>query len=428
MNPLGIEQRHPDKDAIPRIVYMAGVDVSRDNGAGVNERGFVRAVAAEPDIVCVLPSPAFPGNYRDDRHRYVFGHRGAGWRIPLYMIGLALASFRLSRQCRIGGVVVRIGLTSLVPLWLARCWRVPLFLKTHSGRDSYGQVPWRTLLFSRGKWNRQMLRVRVLDAIFKPLEQAVIRRASVIDCPSATCRDVVAAEPGMEGKQVVAIPNGADIEFYRPCDPRRIRSRLGISPEAFVVGYAGAIGGEVRFLDVLLEALIRLGGRTPVVGLMLGHGPSLETFQARVKAAGMEGSILFPGFVPNREIPEWISAMDLAADMTAVSLSLRGETVHASYSQKIAQYLACGVPVLAWDLPDTRFLQRQGIGFLAPLQDRDSLANTVEAALGEAEPERAARRRRAREYAAQHLSYAALASTRLRLWRAALNPRERQRE
>ena len=158
-----------------------------------------------------------------------------------------------------------------------------------------------------------------------------------------------------------------------------------------------------------------------VFGLMLGHGSSLEPFRNRVKAAGMEGRILFPGFVPNREIPEWISAMDLAADMTAVAFTLRGETVHGSYSQKIPQYLACGVPVLAWDLPDTCFLRQHGIGFLASLQDPDSLRKTVEAALNEAESERAARKRRAREYAVKHLSCDVLASMRLRLWRAAVN-------
>jgi len=295
-------------------------------------------------------------------------------------------------------------------------------LKTHSGRNSYAKMPWAKLAFSRSKWHRQMLRVRLLDLLGRPLNQAVIRHSSMVDCPSPTCRDAVALEPEMAGKQVEAIVNGADVEFYRPIERGAVREKLGIPPESFVVGYAGAMGGEVRYLDVLIEALVRLGRQQQVYGLMLGQGPSLEGFRAIVRASGMESRIVFPGFIPNRDVPAWISEMDLAADMTAVELSCRGGTALASYSQKIAQYLACGVPVLAWDIADNHFLRENGIGFLAPFGDPERLEATVKSAM--AAENRNEARRRCREYAVSRLSYQALAEMRMRLWRDCLAKRE----
>lgn len=406
----------------PCIVYMAGIDVSRDNGAGVNERGFVRSVAGCPDVLCVLPAPAFPDNYRDPRHVYVYGHLGTWWRLVPYGVGLFWNVLRLSRKRRLAGIVVRLGPAALVPLWLSQILKIPLLLKTHSGRNSYAKVPLTKLAFSRDKWHRQMRRVRLMDFLGRPLDRAVIRRSAMIDCPSATCRDAVALDPEMAGKWVEAIANGADMEFYHPIKRGAIREKLGIPADGFVVGYAGAMGGEVRFLDVLIDALIRLGRRQPVYGLLLGRGPSLEGFRQIVRESGMDNRILFPGFIPNREVPAWISEMDLAADMTAVELAAPGGTALASYSQKISQYLACGVPVLAWDIADNRFLRDNDIGFLAPLGDPGRLEQTVETAM--AAENKIAARRRCRDYAVASLSYQALAERRMKLWRDCLAKRE----
>jgi glycosyltransferase involved in cell wall biosynthesis len=264
-----------------------------------------------------------------------------------------------------------------------------------------------------------MFRVRLQYTVLGPSYEVTVRRAAVIDCPSETCRQAVLAEANGRPDDIFVIPNGANVAFYRPCDVQQLCSSLGIPRGAQVIGYVGALGGEARFVSLLVDALIALRSDETVFGLIVGDGPERIVFERRVRDAGASERICFPGFVPNREIPEYMSTMDIAADLTAVAFSLNGKTLCASYSQKIAQYLACGVPVLAWDFPDTRFLEENAIGFLASLRDPGHLLRTLNVALKADENERAARKRRAREYAVKYLSYKVLASIRLRLWRAA---------
>ena len=408
------------------ILVLEEIDVSRDNGAGINERGFVRSVADEPDVLCLLPAPRFKDNYFDPRHQYVFGHYGVGWRYLPHVAHVCWRVLGLRRRVQIVAIAVRLGMAPLIPLLLSRWLRVPLFLKTHDGRKMYEAVPWRSLVFGRGRWNRQMLRVRLQYALLGKQYLQTVQRAAVIDCPSATCRDVVLAETGVPPDRVVVVPNGANVDFYRPHETQRIRSRLGIPAGTCMIGYVGALGGEARFVGVLVDALIALKSEESMVGLIVGDGLERTEMERRVKEAGASERVCFPGFVPNREIPEYMSAMDIAADLTAVAFSLNGKTVYGSYSQKIAQYLACGVPVLAWDLPDTRFLKENDIGFLVPLHDREGMLQTLGEALKEDKAAREARRRRAREYAVKHFSYKGLASTRLRLWRDVVHRSEQE--
>lgn len=405
------------------ILYMAGVDVSLDCGAGINERGFVASVANRTDILCVLPSPMNPGNYFDKRHFYVFNHLGLWWRFPLYWISLFRMTIRLSKLHSIRGFVVRQGVAVVMPMFLSWYLRAPLLIKSYTGNDPYESIPIRHLLASRKGWNKQMLQLRFANVVLRRLYKKLPKKAAVIDCPSFTCRDIVIKNTNLDRNIVIAIANGADSDFYRPHPDKRtqIRRSLGIPADAFVVGYAGAIVQEVRCLDSLVEALVGLSGEKEFYGLFLGHGPSLELFKNRVSDAGMTKNILFPGFVPNNRIPEFISAMDVAADMTAVCMKTKEGTNYASFSQKIAQYLACGTPVIAWELQDNKFITENALGALARLFDVENLAEQIKQLRAMSNDERLEMRNRARCYAEKWLSYSTISTQRLQIWNNALD-------
>lgn len=401
------------------IVYMADIDISRDNGAGINERGFVDALEDQPDVVCVLPAPLYPSTYFRPGIQYAWGHHGRWWRYPLYVISLCWRMMGIRRRFRIAAIGVRLGLSPIIPLLLARILKVPLLLKTHSNREPYETVPWRKILLARGEWARRLRRARIQYYLLRPFYNATVRTSAIIDCPSETCRQAVLSEIVVTPERVKAIPNGANVDLYRPLDARSLRAALGLPVDAYVVGYVGALGGEGRHVKLLVEVLVELSARTSLYGLIIGTGPEQLALEQAVRKAGAAHRVLFPGFLPNRDIPIHLSAMDLAADLTAIALRLKGAAQYGSYSQKISQYLACGVPVLAWDIPDTRFLAENDIGFLAPLCDKAGLLNTIEEALRVKEVERKAMKLRARAYAEHVLSYKVLTLQRLALWRAA---------
>ena len=61
----------------PRFIYITEYDISIDNGPGINEREFVKSLYKElkEQIVCVIPSPAYPKKYFDSRIKYVKNHK-----------------------------------------------------------------------------------------------------------------------------------------------------------------------------------------------------------------------------------------------------------------------------------------------------------------------------------------------------------------
>ena len=68
-----------------RFVYLTEVDISVDNGPGINEREFVSALLRRhrDEVVCVLPEPQRPEVFYDAGIRYVAAHH----RQPLKYVG-----------------------------------------------------------------------------------------------------------------------------------------------------------------------------------------------------------------------------------------------------------------------------------------------------------------------------------------------------
>ncbi|WP_216901267.1 glycosyltransferase [Synechococcus sp. CCY 9618] len=120
-----------------------------------------------------------------------------------------------------------------------------------------------------------------------------------------------------------------------------LRTRWGITPEAFCFLFAGKLQPKKRPLD-LLEALRMLLAqqRTPAVHLLLvGTGPLEEDCRAMAKRHGLPVS--FAGFLNQSEMPSAYAASD-----TLVLPSDHGET----WGLVVNEAMACGLPAIVSDL------------------------------------------------------------------------------
>ena len=115
-----------------------------------------------------------------------------------------------------------------------------------------------------------------------------------------------------------------------------------------------------------------------------------------------------------------MNAFDIAVDLSLVPMNINGKILHASYSQKIAQYLACGLPIVAWDVVDNHFIHKENIGALAIPEDVESLFKAFEQLLEMKDEERKELSHRARKYAEKYLSIGKLTEQRLDMWRSSV--------
>ena len=119
---------------------------------------------------------------------------------------------------------------------------------------------------------------------------------------------------GCDGKPVTTIPNGVDIEHFNPdLSGAAIRQRFGIAEEAVVYGFVGSFA-PWHGLDLLVEAFARLLKEHHAIHLLL-VGQANDQWQElldRISAPDLAPHITVTGFVPPRDIPAYLAAMDIA--------------------------------------------------------------------------------------------------------------------
>jgi glycosyltransferase involved in cell wall biosynthesis len=120
-------------------------------------------------------------------------------------------------------------------------------------------------------------------------------------------------------------------------------------------------------------------------------------------------------------VPKYISSFDVAVDLSLVPMKIGGKVYYASYSQKIPQYLACGVPVVAWESPDTQFIRDNNLGGLAVPGNIDSLENEIMHMCFLGEGQLSEKRERNFQWVRKYLSTAALAKKRVSFWKSSIS-------
>ncbi len=141
------------------------------------------------------------------------------------------------------------------------------------------------------------------------------------------------------------------------------RRALGLAKRDFVVGFVGSLSRH-RGLELLLDALTLA---TADVRAVVYGGPPAEAERLHALAAGkgLEGRALFPGTVEEDALFERIAAFDLGA----LLLPERGLNFQLRAPNKLFDYMAAGVPIVATRLPEiARILQEAGCGFVVDPQ------------------------------------------------------------
>jgi glycosyltransferase involved in cell wall biosynthesis len=122
-------------------------------------------------------------------------------------------------------------------------------------------------------------------------------------------------------------------------------------------------------------------GREPLLVAVGGPLDVVPRYEAHARATGTSSSRLrFVDRVPNREVPAWFAAFDVAV------LPAPNHVHHARYASplKLFEYMAAGAAIVASDLPAIRDVLRDGENALlvAP-GDPAALAAGLSRALGD---------------------------------------------
>ena len=171
-----------------------------------------------------------------------------------------------------------------------------------------------------------------------------------------------------------AIEPGA---YQRPCDREAFRILFGLPPGVPVVGMAAQFIAR-KGHRVLLAALPAVLREHPDVRfLLLGEGPLKGEVEGQIHRAGLEGSVLLPGYRP--DLPDFLACLDVL--------------VHPATMEGLGVILlqagAAGVPVVASSVGGIPEAVGDGeTGILVPPGDSSALADALLSLLSDPERRR----------------------------------------
>jgi len=254
--------------------------------------------------------------------------------------------------------------------------------------------------------------------LFRPLFRKTIRESLVCDTMSAPFARWIAGEFSLNARVLRVIPNGANIDLFAPAEDSEkvwLRNELGLPPHRTLFGYVGILA-EQRGLETLVRAMAD-NGRADVALVLVGEGPQRTALERQVSDAALCDRVLFMGPIPYHAVPEVMKTFDYGVDLSCTPLEVAGDPAYATFSQKLAQYLSSGLPVVAWKLEDTEFVALEGLGGLAERGSYESLSEVLRSLADSSDSERLLERDVVRRFAEENLSTQHLTRTRVEWWR-----------
>jgi glycosyltransferase involved in cell wall biosynthesis len=280
-----------------------------------------RWVTVEKDGDVAVYRCRVPSTYHQGRFGRLFAFAG-------FVLSGTTAALRVERP----DVVIATSppLTAAVPGWIAARlrWRKAKFV--FEVRDLWPET-WVLL----GTLNR----TSVLARIMYLLERWAARTADKVNVLTPAFREDMVRRQVTTDDKIVFIPNGADVDSFRP-GPRdnEMRRTLGWG-NRIVVLYAGA-HGVPNALGQLVDAAAELRDRQDILIACVGDGIERASLEARVAAAGLT-NIVFHGAQPKERMPDIVNACDIGTAVLANNISF-----HTVYPNKVFDYMACERPVL----------------------------------------------------------------------------------
>ena len=202
---------------------------------------------------------------------------------------------------------------------------------------------------ARRKWTRALGEAflwRAMEWFYKPLDLVI--------SPSEVIRKILLQHE----IDSVVVPNGIDLakihQLPKSVARKAVAKEIGLQKGEKIILSAGRLSKE-KHLEVVLHAFPKVLAHADSRLVVTGEGPARKEWEAAARKSGVSDKIVFTGFVPEEELPEFYSAADCFA--TASTFETQG--------MALLEAMACGTPVVgARSLAIPEVLKEGKNGFL----------------------------------------------------------------
>ncbi len=209
----------------------------------------------------------------------------------------------------------------------------------------------------------------LLPALVRRVERWLVRQPDAL-LVSARGGEEMLAGQGVDTRRVYWLPDGVDLEQFRPraADPALVR-RFGLEGRRVVV-YLGVLTAY-QGVDLLLDAVPDVVRAVPDAHFLIMGYPNEEAYREQVAARGLTAHVTLPGRIPYAEAADYLT-------LGSVAVSPKQSLTEAN--GKLLNYMACGLPTVASDTRVNRDLLGEA-GVYVPVGDAGALATGLAALL-----------------------------------------------
>ena len=347
------------------ILYISSVDISQPNGPGVNEREFVVSLSEKlgKRVLFILPKPGNVFDWKPFKcFFYSVTRRGLFKNTIFQIVNTSfiqiLNYLKVTRKNKVNLVVFRLNYQSLFCILYMRLIKQKYVIKTlgSAGLNVKKQASNVISFIAR----------KILSILF----DLGIQGALAID----VCTDQYFKyySTKLPEEKLLKIENSVNIKRFYPINKKEIKLKLGLAQFNKIAGYVGGSPSK-RGAKQLVEISPKLKEQHLKWGIVIvGDDSQTHILKKRAKQLGTENLFVWAGIVPYEKVVDYINCFDIGI---ALDTNERLEKIGNS-SQKIRQYLACGVPVICGKGTNL-FIKDENLGSLVDSQNIEEIFQAV---------------------------------------------------
>ncbi|UCE73419.1 MAG: glycosyltransferase family 4 protein [Methanomassiliicoccales archaeon] len=212
--------------------------------------------------------------------------------------------------------------------------------------------------------------ISVIKHIKKAFRRHFFKQAKRVVTVTRNIGNEIQRTYNLPDEKIGVIPNGANTDLFKPIDLDTCKKRLDLDKDSRYICFTGNLA-PWQGVKYMIDAMPLILAEIPDVTLVIvGGGTQKEALEDRSRKLGVDKHVIFAGWVDYEKVPIYINASDIC-----VAPLSTGREKSGSSAIKIYEYLACGKPVIASDVPSLEFLKKSGCGIIVPKDDVPALAS-----------------------------------------------------
>ena len=212
------------------------------------------------------------------------------------------------------------------------------------------------------------------------LERSTHRAADHVIATNDSYREIAMTRGGKSASDVTVVRTGPDPQRLKPgeADPELRRGRRYLAAYIGVMGPQDGVDIVVRAADIVVHKL----GRDDIAFTLIGSGDCFDDLVALRDELDLAGHVEFTGRAPDEVVNRILSTADVG-----LSPDPKNPLNDVSTMNKTMEYMAFELPVVAFDLRETRVSAGEAAAYVEP-NDEHAYAEAIVALIDD-EPRRA---------------------------------------